>query len=93
MFCGEKAKKCIIMQFLGWEKDRKDGKSVLNAVPNPEGSGSGAEYAEKRFESTERKRGMVHVRGTSGAPNDFFAKSFISTHIARDRCKSFISNT
>ncbi len=36
----------------------------------------------------EMPRGSFDV-----GPDEISAKSFISTHIARDRCKSFISNT
>jgi hypothetical protein len=46
MFWDGFGKKCIIMHFLGMGKNT--GKH-LNAVPNPEGSGSGAEAQRKNL--------------------------------------------
>jgi hypothetical protein len=54
-------KNCIIMQFLGTENE---GKSPL-PNPDPEVSGSGAEFAEKRVEERRetRKRRDRNGRG------------------------------
>jgi hypothetical protein len=80
---------CIIMQFWGMGKNKR--KCVLNAVPNPEVSGSGAEYAEKDFGVSGAK---VLAAGVKVAGRiRFSAKPLISTHLTRDRRKSFISNT
>ena len=77
------------MQFLGTGKNKR--KCVLNAVPNPEVSGSGAEFAEKDFGVSGAK--ALAARAKVARRFRFSAKPLISTHLTRERCKSFISNT